>query len=287
MMKTAVKFTIRAILVILLGGFLGATLARLSPGYGVNEEELDTRLNAESILALRNAQTHESDLVTFYVRYWGQLVRGDFGTSVALHEPIRKLVAERFPETLKSVGLGLALGWVSGLSLAVTSVMTRSLAVDTGASLLAAAVLSIPVAVLALFCVITRAPGQIVIGLVVFPKVFQYGRNLLARTFRLPHVLMARAKGLGFGRIILWHVLPVTAPQLFALAGVTVSIAFTAAIPVESLCDLPGIGQLAWKAALSRDLQLLVILTMIVTFITLLANFGSELVGGRRRGGDA
>jgi ABC-type dipeptide/oligopeptide/nickel transport system permease component len=63
------------------------------------------------------------------------------------------------------------------------------------------------------------------------------------------------------------------------VAGVTVSMAFTAAIPVEALCDMPGIGQLAWKAALARDLELLVMLTMIVTTVTLLANSGAELLG--------
>jgi ABC-type dipeptide/oligopeptide/nickel transport system permease component len=68
------------------------------------------------------------------------------------------------------------------------------------------------------------------------------------------------------------------APQLLALAGVSVSIAFTASIPVEALCDLPGLGQLAWKAALSRDLYLLVTLTMIVALVTLVANSFSDLL---------
>jgi peptide/nickel transport system permease protein len=92
-------------------------------------------------------------------------------------------------------------------------------------------------------------------------------------------VLTARAKGLGSFRVLLWHILPVTAPQLLALAGVSVSLAFAAAIPVEVLCDLPGIGQLAWKAALGRDLELLVNLTMIVTMVTLLANSAADLIG--------
>jgi ABC-type dipeptide/oligopeptide/nickel transport system permease component len=47
---------------------------------------------------------------------------------------------------------------------------------------------------------------------------------------------------------------------------------------VEAVCDLPGIGQLAWKAALGRDLELLVNLTMIVTMVTLLANSAADLI---------
>ena len=65
---------------------------------------------------------------------------------------------------------------------------------------------------------------------------------------------------------------------MIALAGITVSIAIGATIPVEALCGLPGIGQLAWQAALSRDLPLLVNLTMIVTLVTLLANSAADVM---------
>jgi len=86
---------------------------------------------------------------------------------------------------------------------------------------------------------------------------------------------------------LLRHILPVAAPQLLALAGISVSLAFAAAIPVEVLCDLPGIGQLAWKAAMGRDLELLVNLTMIVTLVTLLANSAADLLAQPHREGEA
>jgi len=73
-------------------------------------------------------------------------------------------------------------------------------------------------------------------------------------------------------------VLPVVGPQLIALGGITISIALGASIPVESLCGLPGIGQLAWQAALSRDLPLLVNLTILVTLVTLLANSSADVM---------
>ena len=41
----------------------------------------------------------------------------------------------------------------------------------------------------------------------------------------LPHVLMARAKGLGNLRVLVWHILPTAAPQLLALAGVSLCVA--------------------------------------------------------------
>ena len=40
----------------------------------------------------------------------------------------------------------------------------------------------------------------------------------------------------------------------------------------EVVADSPGIGQLAWQAALGRDLPLLVTLTGLITTITLIAS---------------
>jgi peptide/nickel transport system permease protein len=277
-MRKLARHAARIVAVLLLGGFLGATLVRLAPGFGVDEQELDSRLNHESIQALRQSHARDGSLVEYYVHYLNRLLHGDLGASRTLQQPVRQLLAERFPETLKSVGLGLALGWTLGLALAIAPVMSRSWSVDLLTSLLAGVLLCLPAAVLALLFVIAHAPGRLVLGLIVFPKVFRYARNLLEHSASLPHVLTARAKGLGGFRVFLWHILPVTAPQLLALAGVSISLALAAAIPVEVVCDLPGIGQLAWKAALGRDLELLVNLTLIVTMVTLLANSAADLM---------
>ena len=67
---------------------------------------------------------------------------------------------------------------------------------------------------------------------------------------------------------------------MLALVGVSASIAFGAAIPVEVICDLPGVGQLAWKAALARDLPVLINLTLLIALITQLANAASDLAIG-------
>jgi len=52
---------------------------------------------------------------------------------------------------------------------------------------------------------------------------------------------------------------------------------------VEVLCDLPGIGQLAWKAATARDLPLLVAITFVVIVMTQVCNTVSDWAGFRGR----
>ena len=49
------------------------------------------------------------------------------------------------------------------------------------------------------------------------------------------------------------------------------------AIPIKALCDLPGLGPLAWKAALGRDLPVLVSLTILIAAITQITNAASDL----------
>jgi peptide/nickel transport system permease protein len=281
------KLGAKILITVLIGGFLGATLVRLAPGFGVDEEELDARLSARSIQTLRETGANQPGLFAFYFQYLNRLLHGDLGTSRTLQRPVLQLVAERLPETLKSVALGLALGWSAGFLLAVAIVMSRAWYLDLLGSLLVGVLLCLPAAVLALLFVLAQAPSRLLLGLVVFPKIFRYSRNLLTRSSALPHVLTARAKGLGNMRVLIWHILPTAAPQLLALLGVTVSVAFTAAIPMEALCDIPGVGQLAWKAALGRDVALLVNLTMIVTLVTLLANSASDLMGKAFRTSEA
>jgi peptide/nickel transport system permease protein len=267
----------------LLGGFLSATMVRLAPGFDVDERQLDARLSAESVQALRAERAADRNIAGFYGTYLKNALRGDLGESRTLQRPVRELLAERLPVTFRLAGLGLGLGWAMALSLAVVAAMSRVAALDVLATVLGGTFLSIPAAVLALLFVFADAPAYLAIALIVFPKVFSYTRNLLVESYQMPHIITARAKGIGPARILVWHVLPVAGAQLLALAGVSVSIALGATIPVEALCGVPGIGQLAWQAALGRDLPLLVTLTALVTVVTLAANSASEMAGQAMR----
>jgi peptide/nickel transport system permease protein len=269
---------------LLLGGFLSATLVRLAPGFDADEQQLDPHLGAESVQALRTARQQDHNLWRFYFSYMKGAVHGDLGTSLALAQPVRTLLRERAPLTLRLLALGLGLAWVAALSLALTAAWLRISAFDALTIVVSGTFLCIPAAVLALLSVLWNVPGSLAIALIVFPHIYRYARNLLLKSYSSPHIITARAKGLGEARILFWHVVPTVAPQLLALAGVSVSMAVGAAIPVEALCGLPGVGQLAWQAAMARDLPLLVNITLLVTLVTLLANSGADVIGLMVRG---
>jgi peptide/nickel transport system permease protein len=263
---------------VLVGGLLSATLVRMAPGFDSDERELDPSLNAESVQALRATRAGEHNVLRFYASYLRGALHGDLGSSHALGQPVGALLRERWPVTLRIAGIGLLLGWLLASTLAFSASLWRRPVYELFGTTLSGAFLCIPAAVLALISVILNTPGYLAIALIVFPKIYRYECNLLVKAYGLPHITAARARGLGELRILAWHVLPVAGPQLIALAGVTISLALGASIPVESLCGLPGIGQLAWQAALSRDLPLLVNLTVLVTLVTLLANSGADVM---------
>jgi peptide/nickel transport system permease protein len=122
-----------------------------------------------------------------------------------------------------------------------------------------------------------------VIAAVVFPRVFPYAHAQLRENLAVHHVVMARARGISGVRLFCWQVLPGTLGPLLALAGISVGIAFGASIPIEVIADSPGVGQLAWRAALARDMPLLVTMTLLIAAITVSANAVSDLALTRLR----
>ncbi len=272
---------------VLLGGLLSATLVRLAPGFDTDERVLDPHLNAASVQALQNARHRNDNIFYFYCSYLDRAAHGDLGTSVSLGQPVRVLLRERLPLTVRLVGIGLGLSWIFTSMLALVAAWLRLSIYDTITTIVSGGLLCLPAAVLALLSVLWNVPGSIAIALIVFPHTYRYAFNLLMKIYSRPHILAARARGLSEARILLCHVVPVVIPQMLALAGVSVSIAIGAAIPVEALCGLPGVGALAWQAALARDLPLLVNVTILVTLVTLLVNSSADVIGSMFRGQEA
>jgi peptide/nickel transport system permease protein len=267
----------RILLLTLLGGLLAATMVRLSPGFGTDEQDLSPGLSDQSREALRAERMADANIARFYLHYLAGLVRGDLGFSHSLNRPVAELLEERLPETLRSVAYGMAGGIACGLALAILTVFWRARLGDVLAGTWSGLFLSVPAAVLALLFLWTGANGKWAIVLLVFPHVYRYAKNLLVDNMACAHVLAARARGISRTRILFSHVIRPVGPQLVAVAGISASLAFGASIPVEVICDIPGIGQLVWKAALGRDMPLLVTITILVCLMTMVVNAAADL----------
>jgi peptide/nickel transport system permease protein len=267
---------LRLTAVMLMASFAGAMLMRLAPGFTSDDQELNSSLSAQSIQAVRQARLADANIPHFYAQYVVSLMKGDLGTSRSLNQPVKDLLKERLPVTLANLGFALGVGWLLGLALAIGAQTWNIRALTFLANGLSGTFLSTPAAALALVFLLLRWPPAFAAALLLFPKIYRYTQNLLQQSSEMPHVLTARAKGAGPWRVLAWHVAPIALPQLIALVGVSISIGIGVLLPIEVVSDVAGIGQLAWQAAESRDLPLLVNLTMVVTFMTVCSTLFSD-----------
>ena len=265
------------LLVLTLGGFLGATLVRFAPGFDVDEQDLDSRLSEESRELLRRQRSSERNLAGFYAHYLAGMAAGDLGRSRTFGRPVKELLYERCAVTLRLVGIGLLLAWGLALPAAAPAALSRGTTADLLLSWVSGALLTLPAALVAFGFLYLGVPVYWCMAVVLCPRLFRYLRNMLLEARRMPHVLAARARGIREPAVLARHILPQVAPQAIALGGTSFSMALAAVVPVEVLSDVPGVGQLAWQAATGRDLPLLVGLTVVLTALVVSANGLSDL----------
>jgi len=248
---------------LIAGGLVGATLVRFAPGYDVDQRELDLRRSEESLAALRHSA--DRGLLNYYASFLAGLATGDLGVSRALQRPVAEIIRERIPVTLRTAGAGCALAALGGLCIAIVALRVRVLHTAAGAA--SGFLLSVPAAMIGFVTLWTGIGVQYAVAAALFPKVFRYSVEILSRVEQQPHILVALAKGVSQTRLLFAHVLRPALGELAALTSVIVSLSFGVAVPLEVICDVPGLGQLAWQSALARDLPVLVVLTLFITVV--------------------
>jgi peptide/nickel transport system permease protein len=273
---------LRMAVLVLLAGLGSTVLLRFSPGALVDERELDSRASTETLAAIRSERAAQISIGGGLIRFFGGALHGNLGKSQSLNTPIADLLRANTPATLRRLGAGLAIAWVLGLGLAIAVASFRRVwRLDVTATLVASLLLSLPAGALAYLCLTMAAPVEIVLMLVLLPRVFRYSRNLLVQAYGTSHIDMARALGVTESRILFAHVFRSAAAPLLALLPMSLSMALGAIIPIEAICDAPGIGRLAWQAAMARDLPLLLDLTMLIALATTAAMVVSDVLARR------
>lgn len=268
------------ILAVVVGGFLAAALVRYSPGFEIDDNAWNPQISAATQAAIHARREYENKLPLFYVRYLAMAVRGDFGQSDSFHVPVTDLLRQRAGVTAQLLAWGVVGGMLMGGWLAWLAVWPRRPVLAFGSAAISGLLLAIPPAVLAIGFFLTNTPLALAVVLAILPRVFGTMRALWLDLYRSGALLAARARGVPAAVLGWRYVIRPAAPQLIALTGVTLVTAFGVLIPIEAICDVPGIGQLTWKAAVARDLPLLCGLALIITFVVAaVASFGDWVEG--------
>jgi ABC-type dipeptide/oligopeptide/nickel transport system permease component len=266
--------------VLLAVGLSGAALLRYAPGFGADEHDLDARLSAETKSHLRAARQQDANLGRFLWSFAWKASHGDWGYSFTLNRPVRELIAERASITARELGGGLMGAAAVGLALAFLVHASGSETVQTIAASMSALLLSIPAALLGYVALWLRLSAGLILGAVLLPYLFQYAMNLMESMRHRPHLLAARCRGVGPWRIRFAYALAPCLPEWLASLGAAASLGFSLAIPIEYASGTPGLGQLAWQAASSRDFSTLFVLTLLSAVFVMVCSAGADAIGG-------
>ncbi|HVT96772.1 MAG TPA: ABC transporter permease subunit [Acidobacteriaceae bacterium] len=258
--------TLAIILLVLLGS---TALVRYAPGYLSDAREMDSRYAAEAHTELSAEAARSRSIPQMVAAEIAGWIRGDFGTSRQYEVPVSELIGPRIAASAGLLLRGIGVAWILALCAALIASAGRnpSFLWQTPATLL----LAIPTAALATFCLLADSGGPVlVMALLLAARDFKFLDQVLRKAWREPHILQARAQGIGTGRLLVAHLAPSLVPQLGALASLSIVTALSALVPVEVIFNVPGLGQLAWNAALNRDLPVLlavmILMALAVTF---------------------
>lgn len=255
----------RAFSLVLLAVVGTTLLTRFAPGYFADARELDaahsSRVEAV-ILHMRATQGSPLALLTSQLRL---LLHGDLGTSRHFELPVRVLVAERAAASARLLAAGTCCGWAIALLLAILLSSRQTRRGETLISAGSALILAVPMGALATFCLLANIAGPVlVLALLVAIRDFKILYGILRGSWQAPHIFYAKAQGYTVRQTVTAHILSPLRGEFLALGITSFTLALSALVPVEVIFDVPGLGQLAWNAAMNRDLPVLIAVTAVL-----------------------
>lgn len=295
-----------ATIVVLFGvSILVFLILYLMPGDPAQTILFGSNATPEQVATLRHQLGLDRPLVVQYVDYLGKLIRGDLGVSFITKRTVSSEIIGQFPATLRLAAAGMLVALAVGLPTGILAAVRRGTWIDvvaSGISVLGVAVPNFWLAVLMtlLFSVkLNWFPvlGQGSIRAIVLPAIaLGWGfaaiitrlvRASMIEVLNQPYVTTARAKGLNERVVILGHALKNAMIPVITILGLQVANLLSGAVVVESIFARQGIGSLAVRGILAKDIPLIQGLVMFVAamyvLINLLVDLGYALLDPRIR----
>ncbi len=287
-------------------------LLRLTPGDPAAIIAGDTA-TPEQLEAIRTSLGLNDPLLVQFVNWIGDLLRGDFGTSVLSGKPVLDLIADRMEPTISLALTTIVLSVVIAVPLGVIAAWKQGTLIDRFVMLLSVLGFSVPVFVIGYLMISLfamqlgwfpvqgfkpigdgLAPFLHRIALPTFTLTLLY-IALIARITRTSmleilgddYVRTARAKGLPEHKVLMRHALRNCSVPIITVIGIGFALIISGVVVTESVFNLPGLGRLTVDAVLSRDypvIQAVILLaSLIYVVINLLIDIAYVLLDPRIR----
>jgi len=293
-----ILLTLPTLLLVMVAVF---ALIRLIPGDPA-QLMLGDAADPAQLELLRRQMGLDQPLLTQFMHWAGQVLKGDFGSSITNNLPVLPLIWERFQVSavivLIAVILATAIAVPAGLLAAWKQNKTLDIVIVATATLM----LSIPSFWLGLLLLLAfglHLGWLPVVGYVPFSENFsvamtfvvlpivtlamvetgiltRMSRAAAIESLRLEYVSHARAKGVNEWRVLWRHVLPNAFAPTLTMIGLVLGNLLGGIAVLETVFTLPGLGRLLVDSIFARDYPVvqgcLLFTAVIYVFINLIVD---------------
>ncbi|MEO8716721.1 MAG: ABC transporter permease [Burkholderiales bacterium] len=286
------------------------TVLALAPGDPFEELATNPAIPAEVRANLRTQFGLDDPVAVRYGRWFGAMLKGNWGFSFASRIDVDTLILQRIPVTLLIIGASQLLALAIALPIGVYAATRPYSLFDQIASTFAFIGFSLPtfftgIVLILVFSIwlgwlpfVYRADISAsgwhwywehfkqaimpvaVLGLFQGASWTRYVRSAVLDVIRLDYVTTARAKGLGEPAVVVKHVVRNALIPVVTLIALQMPAVFGGAIVTEQIFRVPGIGSLLISAILANDTPVIMAVTFVFACLVILFNLLADLLYG-------
>lgn len=265
------------------------TLMKLLPGSPFDTERF-AKLTVEQQEAALARYGLDQPIYVQFLKYLGNMLRGDFGTSFYYTNiPVTKVIFSRLGPSMLIGAQAILLGLAIGLSLGIVAACRHNGVVDNFTMIVAVLGISVPnfvVAALLQYYVGLKL-GWLPVGFwkswacsvlpsiaLCFQPLATSARFIRAETLDVlqqDYIVTARSKGMSQARLLVMHTLRNSIiPVVTLMASMVVNL-LTGSLAIESIFSIPGIGGLFTESVKNNDYNVIMGLTMFYSAFYMIA----------------
>ena len=290
-------------LTILLTSVIIFSVTQLLPG-DVARVILGREAGDAALQQLRQELGLDQPVVTQYLRWLADFMRGDWGQSYSTDQAIRPLVMERLSNSMMLAGVTLLIALPLAIVLGVVAGFTEGRAVDHIISVVSLSVVGLPEFITGLFLIqifafnLNLLPANssiepnstflealpmlilpaVTATLVLLAYIARLTRAGVIEERHKPYVRTAVLKGLSQPRVIFHHILRNALLPTITVIAISFGWLISGLIVIENVFNYPGLGRLLTFAIDRRDLPLLQAVTFATVLGYSLANVIADLL---------
>lgn len=260
---------------------------------------------AEQLQALRESMGLDQPIYIQYARWFGALLQGDIGISLAQQIPVAQILLPKIWNSLILMAGSLVMVLVFGFLLAVLSAPRFRSLTDRAVVGLTLILASLPVfwlGIVALYLLAFKLKLFPISGMynivnpggfwdlmhhMVLPAtvtaassiavVARVTRSRMIDVLNEPYILAARARGLTRRQVVLRHGVRNTLPTFASIGGLQIGYLFGGVVFTEIIFNWPGVGLQLYDAILARDIPMIQGCVLVVATVFVLGNLISDI----------